>query len=242
MAEVDISKIQLPDGITYNLKSGTKGVGEVDISKIVLPDGTVCNIKGGVLTTKSIIANGTYNALSDDADGYSEVTVAVPNTYAAGDEGKVVQNGSLVSQTTRSVTENGTYDTTTNNSTVVNVETSNAYDPVYDYSSYYITVDEIIESEITSNGYFIIRLQISVTTAIPSSSTPAIVIFQIPTGYNRFSSVVLQGNSKGQASTSYLTFQKNTKTGLLEIKKQSGATISVTGNYPYTFSCLAKLS
>lgn len=34
---------------------------------------------GGILTTKSIVANGTYNALLDDsADGYSEVTVNVP--------------------------------------------------------------------------------------------------------------------------------------------------------------------
>ena len=122
--EVDISKIELPNGNIYNLKSGTKGAGEVDISKIVLPDGTICNIKGGSLTTKSITSNGIYNALSDSADGYSEVTVAVPNTYSSSDNGKVVQNGALVSQTTRTVTSNGTYNTTTNNSTVVNVQAS----------------------------------------------------------------------------------------------------------------------
>lgn len=33
---------------------------------------------GSVLTTKSITANGTYNAINDDADGYSSVTVNVP--------------------------------------------------------------------------------------------------------------------------------------------------------------------
>ena len=32
------------------------------------------------LTTKSITANGTYNASSDNADGYSQVTVNVPTT------------------------------------------------------------------------------------------------------------------------------------------------------------------
>lgn len=33
---------------------------------------------GGTLITKSITANGTYNAEDDNADGYSSVTVAVP--------------------------------------------------------------------------------------------------------------------------------------------------------------------
>lgn len=31
-----------------------------------------------MLITKSITANGTYNASDDSADGYNEVTVAVP--------------------------------------------------------------------------------------------------------------------------------------------------------------------
>lgn len=34
---------------------------------------------GAILTTKSITANGTYNASSDNADGYSSVTVNVPH-------------------------------------------------------------------------------------------------------------------------------------------------------------------
>ena len=37
-----------------------------------------------VLTTKSISANGTYNASSDNADGYSQVTVAVNQRYVVG--------------------------------------------------------------------------------------------------------------------------------------------------------------
>ena len=67
--------------------------------------------------TKSITSNG--NGI--DVTAYADVDVNVPNTYSAGDEGKVVSSGALVSQTTRNVTSNGTYDTTTNNSTVVNV-------------------------------------------------------------------------------------------------------------------------
>ena len=91
---------------------------------------------GGILGTKSIVANGTYQAESDNLDGYSSVSVAVPNTYAVGDEGKVVSNGALVAQTAMSsnITENGTVNTTLYNSVTVNVP-SITVKPVrfYDY-------------------------------------------------------------------------------------------------------------
>ncbi len=75
------------------------------------------------LISKTITQNGNYNPEDDNADGYSAVTVNVPNSYAAGDEGKVVSNGALVAQTARAtnITANGTYDTTLNNSVTVNV-------------------------------------------------------------------------------------------------------------------------
>ena len=76
---------------------------------------------GVTLGTKTITQNGTYNASSDSADGYSSVTVAVPNSYAAGDEGKVVSNGALVAQGSDTVTQNGTVDTTLISSLLVNV-------------------------------------------------------------------------------------------------------------------------
>ena len=74
-----------------------------------------------VLGAKTITANGTYNASSDNLDGYDEVTANVPNTYAAGDEGKVVSNGALVAQSSENITQNGTYDTTLKNQVIVNV-------------------------------------------------------------------------------------------------------------------------
>lgn len=121
--------------------------------KYLEDDLTLTDVSGGgaVLTTKNISANGTYNASSDSADGYSQVnvavpasavdtgtksitsngthdvvgyasaSVAVPNSYSAGDEGKVVSNGALVAQTSDTVTENDTYDTTLINSLTVNV-------------------------------------------------------------------------------------------------------------------------
>ena len=77
-----------------------------------------------VLIDKTITANGVYQASADSADGYREVTASVPNTYTAGDEGKVVDNGALVSQTARTITSNGTYDTTKNNSVTASVPNS----------------------------------------------------------------------------------------------------------------------
>ena len=78
---------------------------------------------GSTLVEKSVTANGIYNASDDSADGYSKVTVSVSNTYTQSDEGKVVSSGSLVAQTARSssITANGTYDTTLNNSVTVAV-------------------------------------------------------------------------------------------------------------------------
>lgn len=75
------------------------------------------------LVSKTVTVNGTYDPASDSADGYNEVIVNVPNSYSVSDGGKVVSNGALVAQTARSseITENGTYDTTTNNSVTVNV-------------------------------------------------------------------------------------------------------------------------
>lgn len=78
-----------------------------------------------VLVSKSISANGIYNPASDSADGYSGVTVNVPNTYTVSDEGKVVSSGALVAQESQNVSQNGTYDTTLNNHVVVAV--SNSY-------------------------------------------------------------------------------------------------------------------
>lgn len=67
----------------------------------------------------SVSANGEYTATEGTA--YSPVEVDVPNTYVAEDEGKVVSEGALVSQTSMSVTQNGVVDTTLVNSVDVNV-------------------------------------------------------------------------------------------------------------------------
>ena len=68
----------------------------------------------------SISSNGSS---TEDVTNYASasITVNVPNSYTASDEGKVVSNGTLVSQTSDTVTQNGTVDTTLINSLTVNV-------------------------------------------------------------------------------------------------------------------------
>lgn len=73
--------------------------------------------------TKNITSNGD----NQDVVGYAKVNVAVPNSYSAADEGKVVSSGALVSQTSDTVTANDTYDTTLINSLTVNVSGGGGY-------------------------------------------------------------------------------------------------------------------
>jgi len=106
-------------------KGGTVNAGDgfedfpADISTI--PSGG-----SSTLIPKTITTNGTYDPSDDNADGYSSVVANVPNTYVAGDEGKVVNNGALVSQTAmpNEITVNDTYDTTLYDSITVNVPSS----------------------------------------------------------------------------------------------------------------------
>lgn len=68
----------------------------------------------------NVTQNGSYNPGSGKA--YKPVNVNVPNSYGAGDEGKVVSGGALVAQTSKQITANGTVDTTTNDEVVVAVQ------------------------------------------------------------------------------------------------------------------------
>ena len=82
-------------------------------------DETVTYSVSDIDETLTATQNKTYNAPYPKL--YSQVNVNVPNTYSAGDEGKVVSNGALVSQASQTYTTNGTFDTTAINSVTVNV-------------------------------------------------------------------------------------------------------------------------
>ena len=103
----DVPEVPLTRMEQYLAEIAENGGGGVDPESITL-------------VTLNVSQNGTTNAPSGTA--YNKVVANVPNTYAASDEGKVVSNGALVSQTAHAeVTQNGTIDTTLNNSVTVNV-------------------------------------------------------------------------------------------------------------------------
>lgn len=87
--------------------------------------GTAVSVSASELVsgTKSITQNGT-----EDVTNYASVSVSVPNSYSASDEGKVVSNSALVAQTSDTVTANDTYDTTLINSLTVNVSGGSSID------------------------------------------------------------------------------------------------------------------
>ena len=68
----------------------------------------------------TVTQNGTYEPQAG-VDGFDEVSVNVPNSYTQADEGKVVSSGALVAQTSKTVTQNGTVDTTLNDEVIVDV-------------------------------------------------------------------------------------------------------------------------
>lgn len=108
---------------SYPEPTGTQTITEngiVDVKDKAYAD---VNVAGStaVLISKTITANGEYDAEDDEADGYSDVTVNVPNSYVAADEGKVVDNGALVAQGSQTITQNGTYDTTLISELIANI-------------------------------------------------------------------------------------------------------------------------
>ena len=141
-----------------------------DISTIPEGSSSVIIEKPDTITT-----NGTYEASTDEADGYSSVTVNVPNTYTSSDNGKVVQNQALVSQTAYNsgsdVVTNGTIDTTYNNSVTINVPTYSAADNGKVIQNGALVAQSTNKS-ITSNGTGIdTTYYSSVDVAVPNTYT-----------------------------------------------------------------------
>lgn len=131
----------------YIIPSGSKSItangNGIDVASYATVDVAVPGSTPTGTKQISVTANGTTTT---DVSGYAsaEVTANVPNTYAAGDEGKVVSNGELVAQTSDTVTANGTYDTTLKNSVTVNVASGYTAGEAGDHSKYTdetITID-----------------------------------------------------------------------------------------------------
>ena len=146
-----------------------------------------------VLISKTITSNGTYDASDDNADGYSSVSVSVPNTYTAADEDKVVHNGALVAQGSDTVTQNGTFDTTLISSLLVNVQGGTgglSQIAKLQTDNTTITAHDMFIAE--STGY------IYIFGTITSPSNPGYIDFTIPSSFD--ASVI--GTSKNGARKS----------------------------------------
>lgn len=137
---VDVRPLRVTENGTYEEADTAYAPVVVDVEGLV-PTGTLNITANGVydVTEKasadvqvrqpsgtkqiSITQNGTT---TEDVEWYEDasISVSVPNTYTASDEGKVVSSGALVGQTSTTKTTNGTYDTTLNNEVVVAVPNS----------------------------------------------------------------------------------------------------------------------
>ena len=171
------------------------------------------------LTTKSITSNGTYNASSDSAKGYTSVDVAVPNTYTNADEGKVVNNNALVSQTSASdsnITTNGTYtyDTTYNNSKKVIVAVPNTY-----------TSGD--EGKVVDSGALVSQTSTNINTnGTYNTTTNNEVVVAVPNTYTSGDEgkVVSNGALVSQTSDSYTT------NGTYDTTLINSVTVNVAGS------------
>lgn len=173
----------------------------------MIRDGILVDGSGGgdapapVLITKGVTTNGTYSAADDEADGYSTVSVDVPNSYTAQDEGKVVQSGALVSQTATSTTTNGTIDTTTNDSVVVNVANS------------YVAGDE---GKVVSNGALVTQGSDS-TTANGTFDTTMISSFlvNVPSSGGDFAKLTPVNTTDFESDDLYIYIPANRSIGFV---------------------------
>jgi len=121
------------------------------------------------LETLNVSQNGTTNA--PDGVAYNKVTANVPNSYAAGDAGKVVSNGALVSQTNETVTQNRVVDTTTIKQVTVNVPNTYTASDNGKVVSGGALVSQTAHAEVTQNGTIDTTLNNSVVVNVPMKET-----------------------------------------------------------------------
>lgn len=116
---VSVSASELVSG-TKSISITQNGTTTEDVTNYADAEITVNVPQPSGTKSVSITSNGTT---TEDVTNYASasINVNVPNSYSASDEGKVVSNGALVSQSSATYTTNDTYDTTLINEVTVNV-------------------------------------------------------------------------------------------------------------------------
>ena len=185
-----------------------------------------------ILTTKSITSNGTYNASSDNADGYSSVVANVPNTYVASDEGKVVSNGALVAQGSDTVTQNGTVDTTMINSLVVNVSGGGSIAKLTPIDNGNIKVEETEAYLIEQDNY------IYFVGSVRALSTNSSAIFSVPLTFD-LSKIGSRRNESTRCYQSSSGAQSGGAYATIDTSAHTISTSSYKDNYVLTFFSVA---
>ena len=194
----------------YYISSITVTMGGVDITDQVFKPG---------LGAKTITTNGTYAASSDSLSGYSAVAVNVPNSYAAGDEGKVVSNGALVAQGSDTVTQNGTVDTTLISSLTVSVSGGGSPTLQSKTKTYTPTTSTQTETVSADPGY-------------DGLSSVDITVNPIPSGYVQFSafpsSVIVKNGKSSTISVVRIQYDADV---IMRMPGQANITSGSTATY-----------
>lgn len=185
--------------VASELYSGAYSITPLSVSqtlstsgKVMQNDLTIEAFPQASIIRKSISENGVYDPTSDNADGFGVVTVSVPNSYSLADNGKVVSGSALVAQTSRYITTNGTYDTTTKNQVVVNVPGGGGGSGK-EHEIIARTISSYEDSEITEIGSY----AFAYCSYLESVSFPAVTSI----GWNAFNNCVLLSEVSFPAAT-----------------------------------------
>lgn len=177
--------------------------------------------------TKSISSNGTHDVI-----GYASANVSVPNSYSAGDEGKVVSNGALVAQGSDTVTQNGTVDTTLINSITVNVSGSSVLSGSFTPDSNILTKT----FDIGSCTHFLIFATSNVYSSSETGRRSSLAYVD----FERTMNLMIASNSSGNAAGAN---SNTTKWGTIDScfsKSGSTLTISSSGSSTSAFNYFIK--